>query len=143
VATLTSVAPSVEPMSSDALAATLEALGWSPDVLGDAPPYVGFAGNYHPVLAVSSQQVLAGNHPLKGTAEAMRVLLTGSAGLIGDQPEAVAGHDVCSGRDGTHQRLPASSGQHFRTHRDPRTRIVRLSAACGTHSLPLLWLRRL
>lgn len=61
VATLTSVAPSVEPMSSDALAATLDALGWSPDVLDDAlPPYVGFAGNYHPVLAVSSRQVLAG-----------------------------------------------------------------------------------
>ena len=61
VATLTSVAPSVEPMSSDALAATLEALGWSPDVLDDAlPPYVGFAGNHHPVLAVSSRQVLAG-----------------------------------------------------------------------------------
>ena len=61
VATLTSVAPSVEPMSFDALAATLEALGWSPDVLDDAlPPYVGFAGNHHPVLAVSHRQVLAG-----------------------------------------------------------------------------------
>jgi PhzF family phenazine biosynthesis protein len=60
VATLTSVAPSVEPMSSDALKTTLEVLGWSPDVLDDAlPPYVGFAGNYHPVLAVSSRQVLA------------------------------------------------------------------------------------
>ena len=61
VATLTSVAPSVEPMPSDALAATLEALGWSPDLLDDAlPPYVGFAGNYHPVLAVSSRKALAG-----------------------------------------------------------------------------------
>ena len=61
MATLTSVAPSVEPMSSDALEATLEALGWSPDVLDDAlPPYVCFAGNHHPVLAVSSRQVLAG-----------------------------------------------------------------------------------
>ena len=61
VATLTSVAPSVKPMSSDALAATLEALGWSTDVLDDAlPPYVAFAGNHHPVLAVSSRQVLAG-----------------------------------------------------------------------------------
>ena len=60
VATLTSVEPSVEPMSSDSLAATLEALGWTPDVLDDAlPPYVGFAGNHHPVLAVSSRQVLA------------------------------------------------------------------------------------
>jgi PhzF family phenazine biosynthesis protein len=61
VATLTSVAPSVEPMSSHALAAALRALGWSPDVLDDAlPPYVAFAGNHHPVLAVSSRQVLAG-----------------------------------------------------------------------------------
>jgi PhzF family phenazine biosynthesis protein len=61
VATLTSVAPAVEPMSSDVLAATLEALGWSTDVLDDAlPPYVAFAGNYHPVLAVNSRRVLAG-----------------------------------------------------------------------------------
>jgi PhzF family phenazine biosynthesis protein len=61
VATLTSVAPSVKPMSLDTLAATLEPLGWSTDVLDDAlPPYVAFAGNYHPVLAVSSRRVLAG-----------------------------------------------------------------------------------
>jgi PhzF family phenazine biosynthesis protein len=61
VATLTSVAPSVEPMASDTLKTTLEVLGWSADVLDDAlPPYVGFAGNYHPVLAVHSRQVLAG-----------------------------------------------------------------------------------
>ena len=61
VATLTSVEPSVEPMSSGALAATLEALGWSPDVLDDAlPPHVGFAGNHHPVLALSNRRVLAG-----------------------------------------------------------------------------------
>jgi PhzF family phenazine biosynthesis protein len=61
VATLTSVEPAVEPMSSGTLAATLDALGWSPDVLDDAlPPYVGFAGNHHPVLAISSRQVLAG-----------------------------------------------------------------------------------
>ena len=60
MATLTSVEPAVEPLSSDALAQTLEALGWTPEVLDDAlPPYVGFAGNHHPVLAVSSRQVLA------------------------------------------------------------------------------------
>ena len=60
MATLTSVEPAVEPISSDALAGTLEALGWTPEVLDDAlPPYVGFAGNHHPVLAVSSRQVLA------------------------------------------------------------------------------------
>ncbi len=61
VATLTSVAPSIEPMSSSVLAATLDALGWSPEVLDAAlPPYVGFAGNHHPVLALRSRQVLAG-----------------------------------------------------------------------------------
>jgi len=60
MATLTSVEPAVEPMSSDALAGTLEALSWTPELLDDAlPPYVGFAGNHHPVLAVSSRQVLA------------------------------------------------------------------------------------
>jgi len=61
VATLTSVEPSVEPMPSDALAAALEALGWSPDVLDHAlPPRVAFAGNHHPVLALKSRRVLAG-----------------------------------------------------------------------------------
>jgi PhzF family phenazine biosynthesis protein len=60
-ATLASVEPSIEPISSAVLAGTLEALGWSPDALDDAlPPYVGFAGNYHPVLAVSGRQVLTG-----------------------------------------------------------------------------------
>lgn len=60
VATLTSVVPSVVPLSPDALARTLRALGWSADVMDDAlPPYVAFAGNSHPVLAVSSRQVLA------------------------------------------------------------------------------------
>lgn len=61
VATLTSVEPSVEPMPADALAGSLAALGWSPDVLDEAfPPYVAFAGNHHPVLAVDSREVLAG-----------------------------------------------------------------------------------
>jgi len=60
MATLTSLAPSAEPMTSDRLAATLDAVGWSSEVLDDAlPPYVAYAGNYHPVLAVSSRQVLA------------------------------------------------------------------------------------
>jgi len=61
VATLTSVEPSVEPMPSDVLGATLEALGWSAGVLDDAlPPHVGFAGNHHPVLALSNRRALAG-----------------------------------------------------------------------------------
>jgi PhzF family phenazine biosynthesis protein len=61
VATLTSVAPSIDPLASDLLAATVDALGWSPDVLDEAvPPYVAYAGAYHPVLAVGSRQVLAG-----------------------------------------------------------------------------------
>ena len=60
VATLTSVAPSVQPMEARMLAGALAALGWSPDLLDDSlPPYVAFAGNHHPVLAVSSRQVLA------------------------------------------------------------------------------------
>lgn len=61
VATLTSVVPSIEPLRAEVLSATLDALGWSPDVLDDAlPPYVAYAGNHHPVLAVGGRQVLAG-----------------------------------------------------------------------------------
>ncbi len=60
VATLTSVAPSVQPMDEEMLADALATLGWSRDLLEDSmPPYVAFAGNHHPVLAVSSRQVLA------------------------------------------------------------------------------------
>ena len=52
VATLTSVAPSVQPMEEDVLTDALAALGWSLDMLDDTlPPYVAFAGNHHPVLA--------------------------------------------------------------------------------------------
>ena len=59
VATLTSVAPSVQPMA-DMLADALADAGLDGDVLDEAmPPYVAFAGNHHPVLAVSSRQVLA------------------------------------------------------------------------------------
>jgi PhzF family phenazine biosynthesis protein len=61
VATLTSVVPSIKPLRAEVLSATLDALGWSPDVLDDAlPPYVAYAGNHHPVLAVGGRQVLAG-----------------------------------------------------------------------------------
>ncbi|MDZ5623303.1 PhzF family phenazine biosynthesis protein [Nocardioides bizhenqiangii] len=60
VATLTSVPTSIAPLEPDVLAATLDALGWSADDLDEAlPPYVAFAGAQHPVLAVSSRQVLA------------------------------------------------------------------------------------
>jgi PhzF family phenazine biosynthesis protein len=60
VATLTSVFPSIDPLPPRALSAALDALGWSSDVLDEAlPPYVAYAGNYHPVLAVRSRQVLA------------------------------------------------------------------------------------
>ena len=60
LATLTSVEPTVESIPTEALAGTLAALGWTSDVLDDAlPPYVGFAGNHHPVLAVGSREVLA------------------------------------------------------------------------------------
>ena len=60
MATLTSVTPSVQPIDAGVLAAALAALGWSRDLLDDSlPPYVAFAGNHQPVLAVSSRQVLA------------------------------------------------------------------------------------
>lgn len=60
VATLTSVEPSVDVLSPGVLAVTLDALGWPSYVLDDAlPPQVAYAGNYHPVLAVASRQVLA------------------------------------------------------------------------------------
>jgi PhzF family phenazine biosynthesis protein len=60
VATLTSVDPSITPLGEGVLARTLAALRWSYEVLDDShPPYVAFAGNHHPVLAVRSRQVLA------------------------------------------------------------------------------------
>jgi len=60
LATLTSVVPSVRPIPADLLYRTLAALRWSRDALDDSlPPRVAFAGNHHPVLAVTSRQVLA------------------------------------------------------------------------------------
>ncbi len=59
VATLRSVPTSITPLEPDVLAATLDALGWSSDDLDQTlPPYVAFAGARHPVLAVTSRQVL-------------------------------------------------------------------------------------
>jgi PhzF family phenazine biosynthesis protein len=59
VATLRSVPTSITPLEPDVLAATLDALGWSSDDLDQKlPPYVAFAGARHPVLAVTSRQVL-------------------------------------------------------------------------------------
>ncbi len=61
LATLTSVTPSVQPIRADLLDRTLAALGWSQHSLdASLAPAVAFAGNYHPVLAVRSRQVLAG-----------------------------------------------------------------------------------
>ena len=60
LATLTSVEPSVEPIAPDLLERTLATLGWTTDVLDDSlPPRVGFAGAWHPVLAVRSRALLA------------------------------------------------------------------------------------
>ena len=48
------------PIEAGVLTGALAALGWSRDLLDDSlPPSVAFAGNHHPVLAVSSRQVLA------------------------------------------------------------------------------------
>jgi PhzF family phenazine biosynthesis protein len=59
VATLRSVPTSITPLEPSVLAATLDALGWSSDDLEQTlPPYVAFAGARHPVLAVTSRQVL-------------------------------------------------------------------------------------
>lgn len=60
LATLTSVTPSVTELSPDLLGHTLTALGWSRDALDETlPPRVAFAGNQHPVLAVTSRKRLA------------------------------------------------------------------------------------
>jgi PhzF family phenazine biosynthesis protein len=59
-ATLTSVEPRIEPISSGDLAALLEALRWT---LGDLdatlPPRIAFAGVWHPIVAAANRQRLA------------------------------------------------------------------------------------
>jgi PhzF family phenazine biosynthesis protein len=60
LATLTSVVPSVASISTPLLDRTLALLGWSRDGLdASLPPMVAFAGNHHPILAVTSRQRLA------------------------------------------------------------------------------------
>lgn len=57
-ATLVSVAPRVAPL--DDLTPLLAALRWSPDDLDPAlPPRVGYAGAWHPILAVRSRRRLS------------------------------------------------------------------------------------
>lgn len=59
-ATLISVAPRTEPISTDDLAALLEALRWtSGDLEATLPPRVAFAGAWHPIVAASSRHRLA------------------------------------------------------------------------------------
>ena len=54
-ATLVSVAPRVEPLADEDLAAVLAALRWDRDELDPAlPPAIGYAGAWHPVIAVAS-----------------------------------------------------------------------------------------
>lgn len=72
VATLSSVDPWIAQLAPDVLEATLDSLGWSRDVLDEAlPPYVAFAGAQHPVLAVSTRQVLADLDYDYGTLEGL------------------------------------------------------------------------
>ena len=60
MATLTSVAPRVVPMTDDALDLTLVALDWRRDELDPAlPPAVAYAGAWHPVIAVATRARLA------------------------------------------------------------------------------------
>lgn len=60
VATLTSVAPSVEPLPSEQLAAILSALRWDAADLDPAlPPRIGYAGAKHPIIAAGTRRRLA------------------------------------------------------------------------------------
>jgi PhzF family phenazine biosynthesis protein len=60
VATLTSVAPRVEPLAAADLAEMLAALGWDAGELDPAlPPRVPYAGAHHPVLAAAERERLA------------------------------------------------------------------------------------
>jgi PhzF family phenazine biosynthesis protein len=59
-ATLTSVAPYVEAVPAELLAATLTALRWSPDQLDPAlPPRIGYAGVRHLILGAATRARLA------------------------------------------------------------------------------------
>jgi PhzF family phenazine biosynthesis protein len=59
VAALTSVAPRVEPIADEDLAETLASLRWSRDDLDpDLPPRLGYAGAWHPVIAVRTRERL-------------------------------------------------------------------------------------
>lgn len=60
LATLTSVAPSIQELSGPILDRTLAALGWPAGDLDDTlPPAGAFAGNHHPVIAASTRARLA------------------------------------------------------------------------------------
>jgi PhzF family phenazine biosynthesis protein len=59
-ATLTSVPPRVEMLADADLEEMLAALGWAPtDLDPEMPPRIGFAGAFHPVLAVATRERLA------------------------------------------------------------------------------------
>ncbi|MDI1463019.1 PhzF family phenazine biosynthesis isomerase [Catellatospora sp. KI3] len=59
-ATLTSVAPRVEPLAEADLTELLAALGWSADDLEPVlPPRLAYAGVWHPVIAAASRERLA------------------------------------------------------------------------------------
>jgi PhzF family phenazine biosynthesis protein len=59
-ATLTSVAPRVDPLAPADLGELLAALGWQQSDLDPAlPPRVGYAGAFHPVVAAATRERLA------------------------------------------------------------------------------------
>ncbi|WP_436530508.1 PhzF family phenazine biosynthesis protein [Actinoplanes sp. HUAS TT8] len=74
-ATLTSVPPAVAELPEADLAALLGALRWDAGELDpELPPRVAYAGAYHPVLAVTSRERLAG---LDYDVPALKALMTG------------------------------------------------------------------
>lgn len=74
VATLTSVDPHVDELAEADLAALLAALRWTAgDLDPQLPPRVAFGGAYHPIIAVTSRERLAG---LDYDVPALKALMT-------------------------------------------------------------------
>ncbi|MBN6035029.1 PhzF family phenazine biosynthesis protein [Amycolatopsis sp. 195334CR] len=108
LATLTSVTPSVREVTPSVLGEALAALRWDASDLDPAlPPRVGFAGNHHLVLAVSSRERLAA---LDYDFEALGALMA--------REDWTTVQLVWSGPDGYHARDPFPPGG---VYEDPAT----------------------